>query len=114
MDCGFYLAKAQGLFSKNTGTTGLKIGKSRGSLAKYQMKGYLLFSTIDPKLNGYGGSGTQAGRNRGSHGSRPLLVMKLVGEARKTAYSPRFVTGKIQGDRADKEELTKGIFIDRE
>ena len=52
MDCGFYKAEAQGLFSKHTGTAGLKIGKRRGSLAKYQTKGYLLFSTVDPKLNG--------------------------------------------------------------
>ena len=91
---------------------GLKIGKSRGSLAKYQTKGNLRFSIVNPKSNGCGSSRTQAGRNRGPHGGRPLPVMKLIGEARKTAYGPRFVTLKIQGDRADKEELTKGTFVD--
>ena len=65
MGCGFYLAEAQGLFSKNTGTTGLKIGKRRGSLAKYQTKGYLLFSTVDPESNGCGGSGLRLARTEG-------------------------------------------------
>ena len=85
MGCGFYLAEAQGLFSKNTGTTGLKIGKRRGSSAKYQTKRYLLFSTVDPESNGYCGSRTQASRNRGSCGGRPLPTTKLVSEARKMA-----------------------------
>ena len=96
MDCGFYLAEAQGLFSKNTGTAGLKIGKRRGSLAKYQTKGYLLFSTVDPESNGCGGSGTKANQNRGPRGGRPLSAMKLVGEARKTRYGPRFSMRKTQ------------------